>query len=72
MMKEKHRAERALSIGQEVGLSWKSLEAAKVNPKLAEATNRFFMHHGFAAAAIVLYFVSLIMHSCYLADKLNL
>ncbi|GLT70245.1 hypothetical protein SLA2020_423390 [Shorea laevis] len=71
MMKQRHKVERELSIGEEIGLS-KNTEVAKVNTKLAAMNRKFRMIHGVASLAHIMFFVSLIMHSWYLAGKINL
>lgn len=71
MMKKRHKVERELSIGEEVGWS-KNMEAAKANPKLAGMNKKFGMIHGLSSLANILAFGCLAMHSWYLAGKLNL
>ncbi|XVE73409.1 hypothetical protein DITRI_Ditri11bG0115700 [Diplodiscus trichospermus] len=71
MMKQRHKVERELSIGDETGWS-KNQEAAKTNPKLATMNKKFGMIHGLSSLANIMSFGSLAMHSWYLADKLNL
>ncbi|XP_059435424.1 uncharacterized protein LOC132168453 [Corylus avellana] len=71
MMKQRHKVERELSIGEEIGLS-KNMEVAKVNTKLAAMNRKFRSIHGVAALAQIFFFATLIMHSWYLAGKINL
>ncbi|KAL0916311.1 hypothetical protein M5K25_013812 [Dendrobium thyrsiflorum] len=71
MMKKRHKVERDLSIGEEVGWS-KNAESAKVNPKLAAMNKKFGMIHGLSSLANILSFGSLAMHSWYLAGKIKL
>ncbi|KAJ6798763.1 transmembrane protein 205-like [Iris pallida] len=71
MMKKRHKVERELSIGEEVGWS-KNMEVAKANPKLAAMNKKFGMIHGLSSLANILSFGSLAMHSWYLAGKIQL
>ncbi|KAM0947605.1 hypothetical protein DsansV1_C07g0069211 [Dioscorea sansibarensis] len=71
MMKKRHKVERELNIGEEVGWS-KNMETAKTNPKLAGMNKKFGMIHGLSSLANILSFGSLAMHSWYLAGKINL
>lgn len=71
MMKKRHKIERELSIGDEVGWS-KNLEAAKKNPNLAAMNKKFGMIHGFSSLANIMSFGCLAMHSWYLAAKMQL
>ncbi|GMH25749.1 hypothetical protein Nepgr_027592 [Nepenthes gracilis] len=71
MMKQRHKVERDLNIGEEIGWS-KNKEAAKMNPKLASMNKKFGMIHGFSSLANILSFGCLAMHSWYLAGNINL
>ncbi|XP_074316634.1 uncharacterized protein LOC141652916 isoform X2 [Silene latifolia] len=71
MMKKRHKVERKIDIGEDVGSS-KSRKVAKSNPQLASINRKFDIIHAFSALAYVLAFVCLTMHSWYLARKLNL
>ncbi|XP_050203915.1 uncharacterized protein LOC126653954 [Mercurialis annua] len=71
MMKQRHKMERELNVGEEVGWS-KNQEAAKKNPKLKAMNKKFGMIHGFSSLANIMSFGSLAMHSWYLAGKMNL
>uniref|UniRef100_M8B7V4 TMEM205-like domain-containing protein n=1 Tax=Aegilops tauschii TaxID=37682 RepID=M8B7V4_AEGTA len=71
MMKKRHKIERELSIGDEVGWS-KNVKTAKSNPTLAAMNKKFGMIHGLSSLANILSFGSLAMHSWYLASKLEL
>jgi hypothetical protein len=71
MMKKRHKIERDLSIGEEVGWS-KNQEVAKTNPTLAAMNKKFGMIHGLSSLANIMSFGSLAMHSWYLASKLEL
>ncbi|CAL9750312.1 unnamed protein product [Musa acuminata subsp. burmannicoides] len=70
MMKKRHKIERDLGIGEEVGGS-KNLEAAKTNPLLAAMNKKFGMIHGLSSLANIMAFGSLAIHSWYLAGKLH-
>ncbi|CAL9112454.1 unnamed protein product [Musa acuminata var. zebrina] len=70
MMKKRHKIERDLNIGQEVGGA-KNKEAAKTNPQLAAINKKFGMIHGLSSLANITAFGSLAMHSWYLAGKLH-
>ncbi|XP_020102263.1 transmembrane protein 205 [Ananas comosus] len=70
MMKKRHKIERDLSIGEEVGWS-KNVEVAKSNPNLAAMNKKFGMIHGLSSLANILAFGSLAMHSWYLAGKIQ-
>jgi hypothetical protein len=70
-MKQRHKVERELSIGEEIGWS-RNMEVAKVNTKLAAMNRKFWRIHGVASLAHIMFFATLIMHSCYLAGKINL
>lgn len=70
-MKKRHKVERELSVGDEVGWS-KNVEVAKSNPKLASMNKKFGMIHGLSSLANILSFGCLAMHSWYLAGKINL
>lgn len=69
-MKKRHKIERELNIGQEVGGA-KNKEAAKTNPQLAAMNKKFGMIHGLSSLANITAFGSLAMHSWYLAGKLH-
>ncbi|MQL77632.1 hypothetical protein Taro_010041 [Colocasia esculenta] len=71
MMKKRHKVERELNIGDEVGLS-KNVSVAKVNPKLAAMNKKFGMIHGLSSLANIMSFGSLAIHSWYLTSKLQL
>ncbi|WOL16436.1 transmembrane protein 205-like [Canna indica] len=71
MMKKRHKIERDLSIGEEVGWS-KNVEVAKTNPQLAAMNKKFGMIHGLSSLANIMAFGSLAMHSWYLAGKIQL
>ncbi|CAD6269870.1 unnamed protein product [Miscanthus lutarioriparius] len=71
MMKKRHKIERDLSIGEEVGWS-KNQQVAKSNPTLAAMNKKFGMIHGLSSLANIMSFGSLAMHSWYLASKLEL
>lgn len=71
MMKKRHKIERDLSIGEEVGWS-KNVQVAKNNPTLAAMNKKFGMIHGLSSLANIMAFGSLAMHSWYLASKLEL
>ncbi|CAI0469770.1 unnamed protein product [Linum tenue] len=71
MMKQRHKIERELNIGDEVGWS-KNLKVAKSDPKLASMNKKFGMIHGFSSLANIMSFGGLAIHSWYLAGKLNL
>jgi hypothetical protein len=71
MMKKRHKIERELSIGDEVGWS-KNVKSAKSNPTLAAMNKKFGMIHGLSSLANIMSFCSLAMHSWYLASKLEL
>ncbi|KAJ3687460.1 hypothetical protein LUZ61_016624 [Rhynchospora tenuis] len=71
MMKKRHKIERELSIGEEVGWS-KNVEVAKKNPNLAAMNKKFGMIHGFSSLANIMSFGCLAMHSWYLAGKMQL
>ncbi|XP_072976786.1 uncharacterized protein [Typha angustifolia] len=70
MMKKRHKIERDLNIGEEVGGS-RNVEVAKTNPNLAAMNKRFGMIHGLSSLANIMAFGSLAMHSWYLASKIN-
>ncbi|CAL4898738.1 unnamed protein product [Urochloa decumbens] len=71
MMKKRHKIERDLSIGEEVGWSKNQL-VAKSNPTLAAMNKKFGMIHGLSSLANIMSFGSLAMHSWYLASKIEL
>ncbi|XP_057966661.1 uncharacterized protein LOC131156755 [Malania oleifera] len=71
MMKQRHKVEKELNIGDEIGWS-KNQEAAKAKPKLAAMNKKFGMIHGLSSLANIMSFGSLAMHSWYLAGKINL
>ena len=62
MMKKRHKIERDLSIGEEVGWS-KNHPVAKSNPTLAAMNKKFGMIHGLSSLANIMSFGSLAMHS---------
>ncbi|XP_059435367.1 uncharacterized protein LOC132168401 [Corylus avellana] len=68
MMKKRHKVERELCIGEEIGWS-KNTEVAMVNTKLAAVNRKFRMIHGVASLAHVMFFATLIMHSWHLAGN---
>lgn len=70
-MKKRHKIERELKIGEEVGWT-KNNETAKTNPVLANMNKRFGMVHGLSSLANIMSFGSLAMHSWYLASKINI
>ncbi|KAG6516775.1 transmembrane protein 205-like [Zingiber officinale] len=70
MMKKRHKVERDINIGDEVGIS-KNMEAAKSNAKLKSMNKKFGMIHGLSSLANLMAFGSLAIHSWYLADKLR-
>ncbi|XP_009402510.2 uncharacterized protein LOC135674717 [Musa acuminata AAA Group] len=70
-MKKRHKVERDLSIGEEIGWS-KNMEVAKTNPQLAAMNKKFGMIHGLSSLANIMAFGSLAMHSWYLAGKIQL
>ncbi|THU62654.1 hypothetical protein C4D60_Mb01t07360 [Musa balbisiana] len=70
MMKKRHKIERDLGIGEEVGGS-KNLEVAKTNPQLAAMNKKFGMIHGLSSLANIMAFGSLAIHSWFLAGKLH-
>lgn len=70
MMKKRHKVERDLNIGDEVGVS-KNMEAAKTNPQLKSMNKKFGMIHGLSSLANIMAFGSLAIHSWYLAGKLQ-
>ncbi|KAJ3681349.1 hypothetical protein LUZ60_015838 [Juncus effusus] len=71
MMKKRHKIERELKIGEEVGWS-KNVETAKTNPKLAAMNKKFGMIHGLSSLANIMSFGCLAIHSWYLAGKTQL
>ncbi|CAN6329398.1 unnamed protein product [Urochloa humidicola] len=71
MMKKRHKIERDLSIGEEVGWT-KNHQVAKSNPTLAAMNKKFGMIHGLSSLANIMSFGSLAMHSWYLASKIEL
>ncbi|CAN6343285.1 unnamed protein product, partial [Urochloa humidicola] len=71
MMKKRHKIERDLSIGEEVGWT-KNQQVAKSNPTLAAMNKKFGMIHGLSSLANIMSFGSLAMHSWYLASKIEL
>ncbi|KAG6536126.1 hypothetical protein ZIOFF_001170 [Zingiber officinale] len=70
MMKKRHNIERDLNIGDEVGAS-KNTEAAKISAQLKSMNKKFGMIHGLSSLANIMAFVSLAIHSLYLAGKLH-
>ncbi|KAJ8503930.1 hypothetical protein OPV22_004816 [Ensete ventricosum] len=71
MMKKRHKIERDLSIGEEIGWS-KNMEVAKTNVQLAAMNKKFGMIHGLSSLANIIAFGSLAMHSWYLTGKIQL
>ncbi|GJN05114.1 hypothetical protein PR202_ga22719 [Eleusine coracana subsp. coracana] len=71
MMMKRHKMEKDLGIGSEVGYS-RNAEMAKKSPALAAMNRKFGMIHGLSSLANILAFGSLAMHSWYLASKLDL
>lgn len=71
MMMKRHKIEKDLGIGGEVGRS-RNAELAKTNPALAAMNKKFGMIHGLSSLANIMAFGSLAMHSWYLASKLEL
>ncbi|CAN6226615.1 unnamed protein product [Urochloa humidicola] len=71
MMMKRHKMEKDLGIGTEVGYS-KNAETAKRSPALAAMNRKFGMIHGLSSLANILSFGSLAMHSWYLSSKLDL
>lgn len=70
MMKKRHKVERDINIGDEVGVS-KNMEAAKTNAQLKSMNKKFGMIHGLSSLANLMAFGSLAIHSWYLAGKLH-
>lgn len=71
MMMRRHKIEKDLGIGSEVGFS-KNAEVAKTSPTLAAMNKKFGMIHGLSSLANIMAFGSLAMHSWYLASKLQI
>jgi hypothetical protein len=71
MMMKRHKMEKDLGIGTEVGYS-KNAETAKRSPALAAMNRKFGMIHGLSSLANIMAFGSLAMHSWYLSSKLDL
>ncbi|PUZ45776.1 hypothetical protein GQ55_8G251700 [Panicum hallii var. hallii] len=71
MMMKRHKMEKDLGIGTEVGYS-KNAETAKRSPALAAMNRKFGMIHGLSSLANIMSFGSLAMHSWYLSSKLDL
>ncbi|KAG6525702.1 transmembrane protein 205-like isoform X1 [Zingiber officinale] len=71
MMKQRHKIERDLSIGEEVGWS-KNVQVAKTNPQLAAMNRKFGMIHGLSSLANIMAFGSLAIHSWHLAGNIHL
>uniref|UniRef100_A0A0D9XV90 TMEM205-like domain-containing protein n=1 Tax=Leersia perrieri TaxID=77586 RepID=A0A0D9XV90_9ORYZ len=71
MMMRRHKMEKDLGIGSEVGFS-KNTEVAKKSPALAAMNKKFGMIHGLSSLANIMAFGSLAMHSWYLASKLQI
>ncbi|CAL4986034.1 unnamed protein product [Urochloa decumbens] len=71
MMMKRHKMEKDLGIGTEVGYS-KNAETARRSPALAAMNRKFGMIHGLSSLANILSFGSLAMHSWYLSSKLDL
>ncbi|CAD6252382.1 unnamed protein product [Miscanthus lutarioriparius] len=62
MMMKRHKMEKDLGIGTEVGYS-KNAEMAKRNPALAAMNRKFGMIHGLSSLANIMGFGSLALHS---------
>ncbi|XP_047087391.1 transmembrane protein 205-like [Lolium rigidum] len=71
MMMKRHKIEKDLGIGSEVGGSRNS-DVAKTSPALAAMNKKFGMIHGLSSLANIMAFGSLAMHSWHLASKLKL
>nr|BBD82320.1 unknown protein [Oryza sativa Indica Group]BBF89978.1 putative transmembrane protein 205 [Oryza rufipogon] len=71
MMMRRHKIEKDLGIGSEVGFS-KNAEVARTSPTLAAMNKKFGMIHGLSSLANIMAFGSLAMHSWYLASKLQI
>ena len=71
MMMKRHKMEKDLGIGTEVGYS-KNAETAKRSPTLAAMNRKFGMIHGLSSLANIMAFGSLAIHSWYLSSKLDL
>ncbi|XP_062197470.1 uncharacterized protein LOC133900375 [Phragmites australis] len=71
MMMKRHKLEKDLGIGSEVGSS-KNEEVAKTSSALAAMNRKFGMIHGLSSLANIMAFGSLAMHSWYLASSLHL
>lgn len=71
MMMRRHKIEKDLDIGSEVGFS-KNAEVARTSPTLAAMNKKFGMIHGLSSLANIMAFGSLAMHSWYLASKLQI
>ncbi|WVZ49773.1 hypothetical protein U9M48_001102, partial [Paspalum notatum var. saurae] len=71
MMMKRHKMEKDLGIGTEVGYS-KNAETAKKSPALAAMNRKFGMIHGLSSLANIMAFGSLAMRSWYLSSKLDL
>lgn len=71
IMKKRHKIERDLGIGQEVGWS-KNLDLAKQNPNLAAINKKFGLIHAFSSLANIMSFGCLAIHSWYLAANMQL
>ncbi|KAL6654285.1 hypothetical protein ACP70R_007750 [Stipagrostis hirtigluma subsp. patula] len=71
IMMKRHKIEKDLGIGSEIGYS-RNPEFAKTNPALAAMNRKFGRIHSLSSLANILAFGSLAMHSWYLASKLDL
>jgi hypothetical protein len=71
MMMKRHKIEKDLGIGSEVGGSRNS-DVAKTSPALVAMNKKFGMIHGLSSLANIMAFGSLAMHSWHLASKLKL
>ena len=71
MMMKRHKIEKDLGLGSEVGQS-RNAEVAKTSPALTAMNKKFGMIHGLSSLANIMAFGSLAMHSWYLASKLKL
>ncbi|KAL6907819.1 hypothetical protein ACP4OV_001989 [Aristida adscensionis] len=71
LMVKRHKIEKDLGIGSEIGYS-KNPEMAKKSPALAAMNKKFGMIHGLSSLANLVAFGTLAMHSWYLAAKLDL
>ncbi|XP_058077659.1 uncharacterized protein LOC131226023 [Magnolia sinica] len=71
VMRRRHKVEREVDIGEEVGW-WKNKLVAKHNPNLAAMNKTFALVHGIAALATMASLSSLALYSWYLASKIHL